>query len=132
MDSLLAHFVFRLTPPVISLCQRVFSSPSLPPSLPSFLSYTFTCNFALPFFSLSQHFYLFPPSPLLAGRLGGDKFGGEQAEGRTNRVFVCPHSGTRDRPGWRRCSRALIGSGGGLEEASLPRKKKRLHFPLFF
>lgn len=26
-------------------------------------------------------FYLFPASPLLAGHLGGDKFGGGQAEG---------------------------------------------------
>lgn len=55
--------------------------------------------------------------------------GGVQAEQRTNNVFVCPHSGTRDRPGWWRCSRVLIGSGGGLEEASLP--KKRLHLPSF-
>ena len=124
MDALLAHFVFGLTPPVISLCQRVF---------PPFSVLYFYMQFCPPpFFFLSQHFYLLPPSPLLAGRLGGDKFGGEQAEGRTNRVFVCPHSGTRDRPGWRRCSRALIGSGGGLEEASLPRKKKRLHFPPLF
>lgn len=43
---------------------------------------------------------------------------------------MCPHSGTRDRLGWRRCSRALIGSSGGLEEASLPKKKD--YFPLFF
>lgn len=74
------------------------------------------------------------PSPIWQSIFGGDNFGGggvsgegcRQAEGRTNNVFVCPHSGTRDRLGWRQRS----WSGGGLEKASLP--KKRLHTPPLF
>lgn len=62
----------------VSACFSLSSAP---------LCYTFTCDFALPF-SLSP-FYLFPPSPLLAGRLGGDKFGGGQAErGQTRSLCV--------------------------------------------
>lgn len=64
---------------------------------------------------------------LEVGRWGGVSGEGcRQAEGRTNNVFVCPHSGTRDRLGWRQRS----WSGGGLEKASLP--KKRLHTPPLF
>ena len=70
--SLLCRLVYLpLTPTCnILFCQHVFPSLFFPPALLS--SSTFTCNLAF----LFQPFYLLPPSPLLAGRLGGDKFGG--------------------------------------------------------
>lgn len=45
------------------------------------------------------HSYLGAPLLLLAGCLGGEHFGGEWAERRTNKVFVRPHRGTRDGQG---------------------------------
>lgn len=38
---------------------------------------------------------------------------GDRQRERTNNVFVCPHSGTRDRLGWLQWSWALKGSDGG-------------------
>ena len=47
-------------------------------------------HWILPCLSPVSPFYLSPPSPLLAGCLGGDKFGGEQAEGGQTRS-LCVH-----------------------------------------
>lgn len=71
--SLLCRLVYL---PLTPTCNILFVSMFFPlfffppPALLS--SSTFTCNLAF----LFQPFYLLPPSPLLAGRLGGDKFGG--------------------------------------------------------
>ena len=90
MDALLSHFVLYLplTPPVISLCRRMFSLFSS-----STLSYTFIICPSLSLslsLSLSHPFISPLPHPLLAGRLGGDKFGGGQAEGGQTRS-LCVH-----------------------------------------
>lgn len=70
-----------LTPPVTSSCQGSAFFPVRAPNL-----------------ALSPS-YLAAPLLLLAGRLGGEHFGGEWAKRRTNKVFVRPRRGTRDGQG---------------------------------
>lgn len=104
------------TAPVISLCERTL------------LSLTHTHSF--------RPVLLSPSLPRPSGRaflvvitleVGGVSGEGcRQAEGRTNNVFVCPHSGTRDRLGWRQ----RTGPVGALRKQVCQRKDYT--HPLFF
>lgn len=103
-DIFLSAYVFIFLPPLSLTLLHILASSLILLSLPSL-------------------------APLLAGRLGGDKFGGGQAEGGQTRS-LCVHIVEQEAGrGGGGVAGALIGSGGGLEEASLP--KKRLHLPSF-
>lgn len=67
-----------LTPPVISLCRSS--------------AFFFSCRYSQPFFFFVS--YLHPPLLLLAGRLGADKFGREQAKGGQTRSLCVYIEGT--------------------------------------
>lgn len=80
MDALFSHSVFTTDTTCDIFMSACFASFLLLLSLP-------LLHVISPCLSLS-HFYLFPPSPLLAGRLGGDKFGGEGEGGQTRSLCV--------------------------------------------
>lgn len=82
----------------------------------SLSSSTSTCDYPLPS-CLSPFFPFNPPPPPPPSIF----FFFWRRWQRTNSVFVCPHSGTRDGLGWPRRRRVLKGSGGGLQQTGLPK-----------
>lgn len=82
----------------------------------SLSSSTSTCDYPLPS-CLSPFFPFNPPPPPPPSIF----FFFWRRWQRTNSVFVCPHSRTRDGLGWPRRRRVLKGSGGGLQQTGLPK-----------